>query len=113
MDKWPEFLKHPHCMDIDTEDGVGVVLTREQYNQARDAIAAMQWRDFSKKKPTEYGVFLTWHKHYGQELFYYQLHDGGTDGLKAGNWYGEDEPHPRNYQVSHWMPLPPQPTGDL
>lgn len=42
MDKWPEFLKHPHCMDIDTEDGVGVVLTREQYNQARDAIA---WRN--------------------------------------------------------------------
>ena len=75
----------------------------------RSQLEAIQWRPIESSKPTDYGCYLVWHKGYQQEILYYQLHDGGTDGLKAGNWYGEDEPYPRNYQVSHWMPLPPAP----
>lgn len=61
--------------------------------------------------PEECGSYLVWSKGYGAETLWFQLKDGG-EGRKAGNWYNEDDDEddfPRNYRVTHWMPLPKPP----
>jgi len=76
------------------------------------ALSSPQWMPI-ETAPTEWGSYLVWHKSYGMETLWFQLKDGGLDNRKSGNWYSEDADEddcPKNYRVSHWMPLPPAPS---
>ena len=71
----------------------------------------MEWNTI-ENPPTEWGNFLVWHEKYGMETLWFQLKDGGWDGRKSGNWYcedGDDDDYPKNWRVTHWMPLPEPP----
>ncbi len=60
--------------------------------------------------PTNYDEVLCY-KNHDYFTAYYQVHNGGTNGHKAGEWYaatgdGEDRVYP-----THWMPLPAAPAA--
>ena len=103
MTNWPEFDEHPQSVLV-AVDGSGnrtyhVSLDEQQYNQARDAIAAMQWRPMSEA-PLHTPILMDC-KHGAIE--------GQFDGEVGHGYYWTDlSCYPRR-----WMPLPQQPTGDL
>ena len=104
MTNWPEFEKHDNYRPwADAEE---VALTRDEYNQARDAIAAMQWRPIETAPSDEY-VWVS--------MFAFNKPEHGRLQCEAvkhnGEWLLYDEA--KAWPPTHWMPLPPQPTGDL
>ena len=110
MTNWPEFDEHPQSVLV-AVDGSGnrtyhVSLDEQQYNQARDAIAAMQWRPIETAPSDEY-VWVS--------MFAFNKQEHGRIQCEAvkhnGEWILTDEA--KAWPPTHWMPLPPQPTGDL
>lgn len=61
--------------------------------------------------PKEWGSYLVWSKGYGMNIRDFQLLNGGIDGRLAGHWYDDDDAC-RDYEITHWMPLPASPTPD-
>lgn len=84
----------------------------KRVQELEDELAKRQWWSI-ETLPKHYGTYIVWHPHYGVDNLWFQVDDGGRDGRKAGNWYNDndndDYDDPRNYQVTHWMPLPEPP----
>ncbi len=136
MTNWPEFEKHDNYRPwADAEE---VALTRDEYNQARDAIAAMQWRPI-ETAPSGKKILIVYKnslgnariiiaKHYSkfaveasydtdldtdysEETDTYYWPEGWYE--QADNWDEYTDIALNQGKPSHWMPLPPQPTGEL
>lgn len=107
MDSWPEFPRAEQFMLLENGNRVyRAIITEEQYNQARDAIAAMQWRPI-ETAPKDGSSFL------GAAT----LSDDKTWHIGIVRWKHNcfSEYGTVATGFTHWMPLPlpPQPTGEL
>jgi len=69
----------------------------------------MGWIKVEDSLPADYEEKLLY-CHGGTYLGHYQVHNGGTDGKKAGSWYkySDHEDDPRIFPT-HWMDTPRPP----
>jgi hypothetical protein len=67
------------------------------------------WIPVSERLPGGYVEVIAWTAYGYCFDATYQMHDGGTDGRKAGRWYDNDDQELQ--AVTHWQPLPPAPTA--
>jgi len=113
MTNWPEFNRTEQFMLLENGNRVyRAIITEEQYNQARAAIAVMRWRpiETAPKDGTEILAYLITSC---ESIVYMDIILWSAVGAdKDCGWLTCHGVEVYSTPI-RWMPLPPQPTGDL